>query len=436
MRSRIDFEASEISPESSPVKRTPEGYLIVDAYTARDGTLEYSDGTDTWIEYRPRRELQKAAASFGGKPVTDEHPKQMVNADTWTEVSKGIHMDSPFIEVVDGVGYLRAQLLITDAEMIKKIDSGMRELSIGFTSVVVPCENGLSPDGVPCAAVQTDIQGNHVAVVKAGRAGPKVRILMDGKSEHVPSHKETFMKKRKNDAIAAVAEEIPVLGPDGQEVMLPPWAAAAISELQAMKAQAMGEEPMSEEPMAPEMPSEEPMAPEMPAAEPMPSEEPAAPEMPQAPQNDPAISEASIEELQAALEAKKAQQSQSGDEGDMPPQEEKKDSVKALARKRAKLERLAAQAGLAEEVLDSDDDVLARAFIKVKLPFARLDGLNQEQIDTVLGVAVSAPNRTQNNQEAPKAVTKTTVQAPRADSNNDPLIEAELRFLKSQGYKA
>lgn len=417
-----------MSPKVSPAQRTPEGFLLVDAYTARDGTLEYSDGASSWVEYRPRSELVKAAATFEGKPVTDEHPKTMVSAETWSEVSKGVHMGVPTVEVVDGVGYMRAKLLITDAALIQKIDAaGLRELSIGFTSVVVPTENGLSPDGVPSAAVQTDLQGNHVAVVKAGRAGPQVRLLMDGKD--VPVHKEIVMEEPKNDAAGNPVEEVPVIGPDGQEVMLPTWAAAALSELQALKSEAPAEEAPAEAPaeeLAPPPAAEEPPAP---AAALAPAEEPpaAAPAEAQAPEAPPEeeeeekkLKDASVEELEQALAAKKSANSA----------EDKQDSVRDLARRRAKLERLAAQAGVAEAVLDAEDAELARAFIAAKLPFARLDGMSEEQINAVVAVAASAPEKAaKSGSPGPHQV----VQAPRADSN-DSLIEAELRFLKQQGY--
>ena len=386
----LDASPSAISPTVSPAVRTPEGYLIVDAYIARDGLLEYRDGVSSWMEYRPRAELEKAALTWAGKPVTDDHPEELVTAETWAEVAKGVHVSAPSIEVVDDVGYLRARLQITDAELIGKIDAGLRELSIGFTTAVLPCEEGIAPDGTECDAIQTDLVGNHTAVVKAGRAGPAVRLLMDGKEVPVNIESDIEMKannKKKADAVATPVEQVEVVGPDGMPVMLPTWVAEALMELQALQAAAQAQEPATE-------PAEE--QPAMEAAAEQPSEAAAAPP------------EASPPEEET---------------------EEKKDNLRELARKRARLERLAAQAGVAEAVLDSDDDTLARAYISKQLPSAKLDGLSSEQLEAVVAVAATVDRQ----DKAPETYVWQTIPAPRKDTK-DPVREAELNFLRSQGY--
>lgn len=62
---------------------------------------------------------------------------------------------------------LIADLIIYDKELIKKIEEGKREISCGYE-----CDYVLV-DGTYC---QTNIRGNHIAVVDAGRAGHRVRI--------------------------------------------------------------------------------------------------------------------------------------------------------------------------------------------------------------------------------------------------------------------
>lgn len=407
--------------------RTSEGYIVAEAYIARSGTLEYSDGKNRWIEYRPKDELERAAATWAGKPVTLDHPAQMVTADTWAQVAKGVHVDMPTVVTVEGVDYLKATLQITDKDAIAKIDAGMRQLSIGFTAEVVPTE-GAHADGTRCDAVQQNLFGNHTAIVRVGRAGPQVRLLMDGAEVPVTYETEETNMSNKKDNAGQPVTEVPVIGPDGQEVMLPTWAAEMLAEYQAMK---QGGEEAPAEPAAPAPAQPEPSAPAA-AAEPsapaMPEEEKEEAAFPPAAEGEPEEEEeeksgldaASTEELEAELAKRKAAMT-----------EDKKDGSDyvAMARKRAKLERMAAQAGVPEEVLDSADDIaLTRAFIAKRLPHAKLDGMSLEQLEAVASVAAATPNK-----KPSEGLIQNTIQAPRAD-NTDPVLEAELKFLRSQGY--
>ena len=60
-----------------------------------------------------------------------------------------------------------ADLIITDPRLIEAILAGKREISCGYTYELCE-ENG--------KYIQRRIRGNHVAVVDAGRAGPRVCI--------------------------------------------------------------------------------------------------------------------------------------------------------------------------------------------------------------------------------------------------------------------
>jgi hypothetical protein len=113
---------------------------------------------------------EKAARSFIGKPVTDDHPSAPVNASNWRDVARGMVMGA----MRDG-DYLAFDLLLTDATAIQKVDDGKRELSNGYAAEL---EFGdyVAPDGTPCQARQVSISGNHVALVDRGRAGSKCRI--------------------------------------------------------------------------------------------------------------------------------------------------------------------------------------------------------------------------------------------------------------------
>lgn len=381
--SRVDYAATidvdsgaRLSPGHAPAQRTREGYLQVDALIARDGLLRYSDGRDSWVEYRPREELEQAAATWLGKPVTDEHPDRMVDASTWSEVAKGVHMGAPSVEVYDGVAYLRARLQITDAELIKKIDEGQRELSIGFTASVQPAPNGRHTDGTRCDAVQSGLVGNHTASVKKGRAGPVCRVLLD--SAHSLCEAVTMDKK---DEAGQPAEMVPVVGPDGMEVMLPTWVAAALGRLAEL------EQPAPEAEAAPEADAVEAAAP----ADPM----PAAPVSP-----DPAL----VAAVAAALRGQGLGH----------------DSLFAVRRK---VDRLALVSGAADEKFDSLDlpaqarAVLGRRGIKA-------DGYTEDQLAALVEVESQRPLLDAAPWQVSKPVEK------KADADDDVVT----KFLKKQGF--
>lgn len=165
-------------------RRTKDGFMAVRAKAARVGVYDYLGSEidpenknglrDKGMVKVLRDEatvFDKASAqSFIGKPVTDDHPTEAVTADNWRQHARGTIMGA----MKDG-DYLAFDLLLTDAEAIQKVDSGKRELSNGYAAAI---EFGdfTAPDGTKCVARQTSIQGNHVALVDRGRAGPECRI--------------------------------------------------------------------------------------------------------------------------------------------------------------------------------------------------------------------------------------------------------------------
>lgn len=165
-------------------RRTRDGFMAVRAKAARVGVYDYLGSEidpenkhglrDKGMVKVLRDEatvFDKAAAqSFIGKPITDDHPTQAVTADNWRQHARGTVMGA----IRDG-DYLAFDLLLTDADAIAKVDAGKRELSNGYAASL---EFGdfAAPDGTKCVARQTSIQGNHVALVDRGRAGPECRI--------------------------------------------------------------------------------------------------------------------------------------------------------------------------------------------------------------------------------------------------------------------
>lgn len=363
-RISLDFGAAPVAPGRAQAARTSEGYLDVDAFIARDGLLTYSDGSKSWNELRPRASLERAAASWANKPVTLDHPPVMVDSTNAVQYSRGHVMGTPYVVEVDGVGYLAARLRVMDAELIAKILDGQHELSVGFMAQVEPSVG--VHDGVRYDAVQEldEYSGNHVASVERGRAGPAVRVLLDSahasaescyslqvKSDHEAPHVSKHTSTPRTDEVGMPTTMSMLIGPDGTEVEVPTWVAALVAEaLDARKA----ETPAEPGPM-PEMPADE--------AE-MPGKDPA---------EDPTEDE--------------------DEEKKMPPTMTP-DQITALVRRRGRLERLSAQAGIASAVIDAaDDTALARAFVAARLPHAkaRADKADAALLDALVDVAADTP---------------------------------------------
>ena len=157
--------------------KTPEGFLICkDVPIARTGVQQYrgcefgaQDAARVYDVQRPEAEVfdRAAVASFEGKPVCDEHPKEDVTPANYGRYMKGVCRD---VRRGDGdlANCLVADLLIYDADLIQKIEAGKREISCGYDCLWNPTSDS-SYD-------QLEIRGNHVAVVDRGRAGHKVAI--------------------------------------------------------------------------------------------------------------------------------------------------------------------------------------------------------------------------------------------------------------------
>ncbi|WP_270215122.1 DUF2213 domain-containing protein [Clostridium butyricum] len=162
---------------SNNMTKTPEGFLIChNVPIARTGWYEYLESelkdngspTETIQVYRGPNEVFSSAAiaSFEGKPVTDEHPPEMVvTPDTSKKYTEGAAQNVR--RSTEEKDLLIADLIIYDQELIKQVEDGKREISCGYECDYVVAE------GTYC---QTNIRGNHIAVVDAGRAGHRVRI--------------------------------------------------------------------------------------------------------------------------------------------------------------------------------------------------------------------------------------------------------------------
>ncbi|MBE7203629.1 MAG: DUF2213 domain-containing protein, partial [Parafilimonas terrae] len=161
---------------------TPEGFLKVKANIGRAGLHDYRAaelgvlegfGPDDRIRvYRPPEEVFDPAsmASFAGKPVTSDHPPEMVDARNWRRYAIGQSGE----QVMRDGDHMAAELLITDAGAVARAQGGA-QLSNGYQADFdfVP---GTAPDGTAYHAIQRNIRGNHIALVDAGRCGDSCRV--------------------------------------------------------------------------------------------------------------------------------------------------------------------------------------------------------------------------------------------------------------------
>lgn len=171
----ITYYGTTISPNQL---ETGEGFLICrNVPIARTGMQKYKEseieenGDDNKIVEVWRREEDvfepATIASFEGKSVTNNHPSEIVTPENARFYERG-HVQN----VRRGSGEFKdnivADLHIHDAELIKLIKDGKRQVSCGYEAVYE------EKDG---KTYQKEIRGNHVAIVDAGRAGSAVAIM-------------------------------------------------------------------------------------------------------------------------------------------------------------------------------------------------------------------------------------------------------------------
>lgn len=149
------------------------GYLICkNVPIARAGELIYGEGETpvssidgVTVINRSIEDLADPGviSSFEMQPITLDHPDDFVNPESWKEFSIGT-----IFNVRRGQGddddKLVADLMINDAEAIKAIKDGiLRQVSCGYLAKFE--ETG------PGRGIQTEFEGNHVAILKYGRCG-------------------------------------------------------------------------------------------------------------------------------------------------------------------------------------------------------------------------------------------------------------------------
>ena len=165
----------DLAPLNHP-RKLANGSLVADALLTRIGIFSYiNDDGSTRRELRLPEEVfsTDALASLAMLPVTVDHPPEEIspaNAKQYTvgTVGENVKRDGDFV---------RAPLVIFDAAAIEAVNTGKRQVSVGYHLDLD--ETPGEWRGERYDAVQRNIRGNHLAIVDQGRAGPAAAIRID-----------------------------------------------------------------------------------------------------------------------------------------------------------------------------------------------------------------------------------------------------------------
>lgn len=169
------FVTEQIGPKRS---RTPEGFLLChDVPVGRIGIMDYLESELPGVEgdrgvIRVERSEDEVfaletIASASGKPLVNDHPDEDVTPENWRDLAHGSMMN-PHRGEADFADVLLADILVTSKEGIEAIDAGKVEVSLGYDADYEQVKPGF--------ARQHNIRINHVALVEAGRCGPRCSI--------------------------------------------------------------------------------------------------------------------------------------------------------------------------------------------------------------------------------------------------------------------
>lgn len=156
------------------------GFLTIrDVPIAKIGVFPYklADGSVRMEAKLPQELLSDSTVeSANNKPVTDDHPPEMVTIDNTKKYMSGITSNNAHVKG----NTLRVDMVISDKDLISDISKGKEELSIGFRTEVKNIAGDF--EGEHYDSQQTNIQINHIAVVDRGRAGHSIRLTGDSAS--------------------------------------------------------------------------------------------------------------------------------------------------------------------------------------------------------------------------------------------------------------
>jgi hypothetical protein len=184
---------------------TKEGFTVFrNVSISRVGEQVYGPNEGTGIEPGPDGLIhitrtpdevfrQEALDSCNGKSLVIDHPDDDVTPENWRTLSNGF-----MVNARRGTGDQRdecvADVFVTTPEAIAELDSGMREVSLGYDADYF--ETG------PGRGDQRNYYINHLALVEAGRCGSRCAF-----KDHAINPKENIMSKIWDRLQAAIASK-------------------------------------------------------------------------------------------------------------------------------------------------------------------------------------------------------------------------------------
>lgn len=210
-----------------PFSATAEGFLKGRAIVTSIGVFTYKkkDGT-VQRELRLPEEVfsPKTLESMKLKPVTLNHPTELVTQDNAKELQVGSLGDNPswtkewehrnWEEVTDGIN-CAIDMIITRKDAVNAVLNGKQSLSMGYTCDLEIAEPGATWCGVEYDFIQRNIRYNHCAIVDSARAGDNAKIELRQDSEDAiledivikTDGGKSMLKKINLDGIEYEAEE-------------------------------------------------------------------------------------------------------------------------------------------------------------------------------------------------------------------------------------
>lgn len=178
-----------------PFERTTEGFLKGRAIVTSIGVFTYkrADGS-LQRELRLPEEVFsfRTLESMKLKPVTLNHPTELVTSDNADKLQVGSLGDNPswtkewehrsWEEVTDGIN-CAIDMVITKKDAIDAVLNGKQALSMGYTCDLEVAQPGANWCGIEYDFIQRNIRYNHCAIVDAARAGDNAKIELRQDSE-------------------------------------------------------------------------------------------------------------------------------------------------------------------------------------------------------------------------------------------------------------
>ena len=192
----IDFNGEDLKKKIDETS----GFLTLSGVLARTGIQDYygfelSDELEPMKKYsvfRPKEEVlhKESLATFVNATVTDDHPSEAVTVDNIKVLDKGSLSNISTFEK-NGENFISGKTTIKDKDLIKKIQNGKVELSVGYTNDL---KEGSGKD---YDFMQTNIRVNHIAVVDKGRCGGECKLSLDNRVKILHSYTKTEEEMKK-----------------------------------------------------------------------------------------------------------------------------------------------------------------------------------------------------------------------------------------------